>query len=567
MEQQQFMEIELTRIGRCPWQPRRHFDPDRMAELVKSIEQKGVLEPILVRPISEPYRQEGEFPTAGNLVDHQLVAGERRFRAACAVAFAQGGGIDARIPAMVRELTDEEAFDVMTVENLQREDLSPLEEAESFRAYVERHGTAAVEDLAERVGVSAKYIRRRLQLMVLPERVLEAWGKGEIGYGYLEQLARLRSPQAIEKLFDEIMEEQGAFGEIMSVKDLKAEIDRMAPSLKSALFHTKSIGCGKCPQNSEIQRRELGIDQELKGAHCLDPECFRQKTAAFLRETWAQGDLRAAHKTNGFRFRDEFEYGQFEMWYGKEKPSKECLGCQSFVSLVDVDGSLHYPKVCIGEKGCFRSRKTQQAQGEEPGGAPGKRQEAAPRAAWHGNYFRDQFYREQIVSRAAELTPGHPEWDRLTLIAMVHAAPRLCRILFKKKTPWESDDRIAQAAIALTSRDEVMAMLGDMTRELLSAPDFGGKKEVAEYLGADLARDYRLTQEYLEKKTVAEIHALAQEFGLWKRSSAQVYLTDVLKKKPGQFHTCRKEELVRLILDSGMDLSGVVPKEILGKGK
>lgn len=144
-----YQDVELSRIKANPMNPRKHFGGPKDDELVASIRSKGVLQPIVIRPKGK---------------DFELVAGERRWRAASAVAKENGGLAGTTIPAMVRELTDDEAFDVMTIENLQREDLSEREEAEGFKAYLDRKGEDALPDLSSRTGIDPRYIRRRGRL-------------------------------------------------------------------------------------------------------------------------------------------------------------------------------------------------------------------------------------------------------------------------------------------------------------------------------------------------------------------------------------------------------------------
>ncbi len=569
MEAQSFQELELTRIGRCPFQARKTFD---IEDLVPSVRARGVIEPILVRPV-EPYRQEGEFPTAGNIVDHQLVAGERRFRAMCQVAFENGSVEAARIPAMVRVLIDDDAFDIATIENLHRRDLNELEEAEGFKSYVERHGSGdrAVETLAERVGVSSKYIRRRLRLLALPAKVLEAWGAGKIQYGYLDQLVRIRDPERLEETFQKIVDRDWDY---QTVDDVKNEIDSQAPSLKGAIFNLRKEGCSRCEQNSEYQRKELGIEQDLKGAFCLERKCFKQKQAAHLAATWEQSAHHAKHKTSGFRFQEDVGYKDYEIFqeWKKQKPAKKCFECESFVTLLTWDGRVNTGSACVGDKGCFREV---QASGKDAGGKPGKRAEDAPRATWHGDLFRDKFFKDAIREKLS------PEAQHATIVihrvilAALCKSNSLCQRLFLeefggKKPEYIEDDKVWKIIHELDSVQVEEALLVCSREVILDGPfNYGyckARPAIAEYLGIDLIRDYRLTVEYLEKKTIGEIQALAKEHQLWKREEAQEFLVKILKKKPGQFSTCKKPELIRVILESGMDLMGVVPKEILGKG-
>ncbi len=161
-----FREISLNEIKPNPANPRkRGVDGPAFDELVASIRQVGVLEPVLVRAKGKGF---------------ELIAGERRYRACCAIAETNGGLKANSIPAIVRDLDDDQAFDAMMIENLQREDLSELEEAESFKAWIDKRGPESVDDLAQRTGIGSGYIRRRIAVLGLPEKALKAWDKGKI---------------------------------------------------------------------------------------------------------------------------------------------------------------------------------------------------------------------------------------------------------------------------------------------------------------------------------------------------------------------------------------------------
>ncbi|TMA56974.1 MAG: ParB/RepB/Spo0J family partition protein [Deltaproteobacteria bacterium] len=138
--------VSLADVQPNPDQPRKHFAPDKLAELADSIKARGLLQPIIVRRVETGY---------------QLLAGERRFRA------AQLAGLD-KLPALIRSADD--PLEIALIENLQREDLSPLEEAEGLAQLIERHGYSHRE-IAELLGKSRPYVSNTLALTRLPESV------------------------------------------------------------------------------------------------------------------------------------------------------------------------------------------------------------------------------------------------------------------------------------------------------------------------------------------------------------------------------------------------------------
>lgn len=157
--------IPVEEIDRNPEQPRRYFDEDQLNELTESISFHGVLEPIIVRPLNGRY---------------EIVVGERRWRA------AQLAGLDS-IPALVRPLSDREAMEIALVENLQREDLNPIEEAEAYRRLVVEFGMTQ-EEVAERVGKKRSTIANRLRLLELDEELVVEVETGALSAGHAKVL-------------------------------------------------------------------------------------------------------------------------------------------------------------------------------------------------------------------------------------------------------------------------------------------------------------------------------------------------------------------------------------------
>lgn len=173
--------VPLGAVTPNPDQPRRHFADDALADLAASIKTRGLLQPILVCRTSDGY---------------QLLAGERRFRA------AQLAGLD-RVPALIREGDD--ALEIALIENLQREDLSPLEEAEALAQLIERHGYSHRE-VADLLGKSRPYVSNTLSLNRLPETVKAAiHQEGRlVSRELLMGVAREESPEAAEALWDRL---------------------------------------------------------------------------------------------------------------------------------------------------------------------------------------------------------------------------------------------------------------------------------------------------------------------------------------------------------------------------
>ena len=167
-------EIEIARIRPNPAQPRMHFDEETIAELAESIAQRGVLQPILLRPDGQ---------------DYQLVAGERRWRA------AQRARLHT-IPAIVREIDDSAAAEIALIENIQRQDLNAIEEAEGYRQLVQRYGHTQ-DDIAKLVHKSRSHIANLLRLLDLPDGVKQSLLRGDLSMGHARAILTAPDPEAL----------------------------------------------------------------------------------------------------------------------------------------------------------------------------------------------------------------------------------------------------------------------------------------------------------------------------------------------------------------------------------
>lgn len=167
--------IKIREIEPNPDQPRREFDPVALGELETSIRQNGVITPITVRKTASGY---------------QIVAGERRWRAARAAGLEE-------IPAYVLDIDDEEAYKLALVENLQRQDLNPIEEALGFKKLIDDLGLSQ-DKAAEKVGRSRPYVSNSLRLLSLPKQIVEMVASGALSAGHGRALVTLDEKKALE---------------------------------------------------------------------------------------------------------------------------------------------------------------------------------------------------------------------------------------------------------------------------------------------------------------------------------------------------------------------------------
>jgi ParB family chromosome partitioning protein len=167
-------------LSPSPLQPRRRFDPDELEALTLSIREKGVLQPLLVRP-------------AGNgAAGYEIVAGERRWRA------AQRAGLH-EVPVVVRALSDQESLELALIENIQRTDLSPLEEAQAFRRLIEEFGHTQ-EELGATVGKSRSHVANTLRLLALPDAVQALVEDGNLSAGHARALLGSPEPERLARV-------------------------------------------------------------------------------------------------------------------------------------------------------------------------------------------------------------------------------------------------------------------------------------------------------------------------------------------------------------------------------
>jgi ParB family chromosome partitioning protein len=158
--------------------PRRDFDPDQLAELTNSIREKGVMQPLLVRPSEDP-----------NLFE--LIAGERRWRA------AQLAGLH-DVPVIIRDVDDKEALELAIIENVQRVDLNPLEEAQGYGQLIDQFEYTQ-QDLAQVIGKSRSHVANTLRLLRLPQDVRDMLARGELTAGHARTLITAEDPAGLAR--------------------------------------------------------------------------------------------------------------------------------------------------------------------------------------------------------------------------------------------------------------------------------------------------------------------------------------------------------------------------------
>ena len=221
--------VSLNDIEPNREQPRKDFDEDALSELAESIAQHGVIQPLLVRPISDG--------------GYQLVAGERRWRASRMAGLTE-------VPVFIREMSDRQVAEVALIENLQREDLNPLEEAKGY-AQLMKDYSLTQEQVAKSVGKSRPAVANAMRILELPEEVLEYVRNGKLSAGHARTLLPIKDNKTLLKFAEEIVLKE------ISVR----ETERIVKSLLNP--KKEKSPAKKAKRDSYYDECELAIKAEL----------------------------------------------------------------------------------------------------------------------------------------------------------------------------------------------------------------------------------------------------------------------------------------------------------------
>lgn len=219
--------LKISQIEPNRNQPRRSFDEDALEELSQSIKEHGVLQPILVRP--QIYG------------GYQIVAGERRYRASRMAGLTE-------IPAIIKELSDSETMQIALIENLQRRDLSDLEEAKGYQTLMDEYGFSQ-EDVARTVGKSRSAVANTLRLLGLPDDVKELLDQGKLSAGHARALLAVDQDTEIKEAADKIIKEglsvrqtEKLVKSMGSAKPKKQAVQKLSPYAEVELALTDALG-------------------------------------------------------------------------------------------------------------------------------------------------------------------------------------------------------------------------------------------------------------------------------------------------------------------------------------
>ena len=208
--------LKISEIEPNREQPRKEFDEKALSELAESISKHGLLQPLLVRPLT--------------LGGYQIVAGERRYRA-CRMA-----GLT-EVPVIIRELGETETMEIALIENLQREDLTPLEEALGYKVLMDEHGFSQ-EDVAQSVGKSRPAVANALRLLKLPESISEYLKDGRISAGHARALLTLENEELMKELAEEIVSKDLSVRQVEKICKQKPKVPKEEKAEKKPSFYS-----------------------------------------------------------------------------------------------------------------------------------------------------------------------------------------------------------------------------------------------------------------------------------------------------------------------------------------
>jgi len=210
--QERIFELDITLLEANPLQPRGLISPDSLQELVDSIREQGILEPIVVAKTPAGY---------------QIIAGERRWRAAKVL------GLE-KVPVVIKETTPQGMLEMSIVENVQREDLNPIEKAQAYRRLIEEFGLGTNE-VARRVGKSAPTVSNTIRLLSLPDAIKDALVAGVITEGHVRPLISIGDSKLMLELFKRILKENSTVRETEEMaRQARGEVQQKEPRTKVA---------------------------------------------------------------------------------------------------------------------------------------------------------------------------------------------------------------------------------------------------------------------------------------------------------------------------------------------
>ncbi|TFE36947.1 PRTRC system ParB family protein [Paraburkholderia dipogonis] len=552
MQQQPTLALKQITIAA---NPRTYFDAAEMEELTASVREKGVIQPVIVRTLAD-----GGFA---------LVAGGRRYRAAMTAH-----GEDYEIPVVVKEIDEVEAKQLAIIENIQRADMSPAEEA---IAAAEQVGLCKGDrdEVARIFGWSRATLDKRLALMNCSAAVLEALNTRQILLGHAELLAALPK-ETQDKLLPVIVKEG------KSVAEVKKTIEQVACSLSAAIFD--KTDCVSCPHNSSTQGEMFG--ESIATGNCTNRTCFNEKTEKQL-EVVATGLRDDFPVVRIVRAGDNHTRIQLAVEGAKgvgEEQAKACHACQNYGAAVsglpDSVGKVYkgqcFDTVCNmkmvakrlqAEKAAAEPKPEAKADGTGTAKAAAKASGTAPSTTSNppatvvAESDRIKTYRVALWRKALRREVGqNAALAQRYLVSIALAGQARCVDDSTMKGIWEklteekiavSDVAKAATSVAAADDDKLALAVTGVTVAAIQGLDVHHLTSLCRHHQLDLNQHWKLCKEFLELITKSEMMVVADELGI------RAALGDEFKKV---FNKSKAEVIDALLNVKGFDYTGKIPK-------
>ena len=535
-------KIELIWLKPSSLNPRKHFDETKMKELVLSVKEKGVIEPIIVRP------------KADKIHKYEIVCGERRYRACLEVKLKD-------IPALVKDLDDTQALEFQVIENLQREDLDPMDEAIGFKMMLERCKYPQA-DLATKIGKSQAYIANRMRLLELGKDIQETISSGDVTPGHGMVLLRLNDPKDQHTLFQVIIREK------LSIRAAENKLEDFGRALANTPFDRKD--CEACKFNGNKQQDFFDKETNLKG-RCLDLGCFTKKMDSFVKsritELKKSGTRVISEKQyNSIRFKRGISTEQIDSEYRAYKKElgqnykEKCLKCEKRCFVVGEpakygqgQGFQTIHEHCLNSKCLSALCRTKANTSDRPDSYKKEQKER------HNDQLteeaKERFWKEKLVAnRTTEINNAVVAYFLLDKLSPYGSAEDLL-----PKGHKEVDDYRSYSVLSLYKLgnkavlDIINKAIGKLIEKAINNDDL---EPLTKEVKFEATKDFVIDEAYLQPKTKDELVALHKEVSLDKFLKAGKY-SQYLK-----FNLLKKNEMIDCFLKKGFDLKGKVPKEI-----
>ena len=493
-------------------------------ELTASVKEKGIIQPIIVRPVK------------GN-GHYEIVAGHRRFIA------ATNAGLD-EIPAIVQELPDDEAIEVAIIENDQREDANPLDEAKAFKTLMEND---EVETIAARIGRTVGYVQGRVKLLGLCKEAKQALSSGKISLGHAQVLLRLRGKDEQRALLSDISGGENGHG--ITVAAAKAMVRENSLALADAPFDIE--GCESCTFRSGNQAE---LFPELKDTdECSDRACFYKKTLAYyrartkekedagfrvIRDIEEMKELREMAKLIVPSAKEASPYSYPASYYPPKYKSKceKCTDHHAFYFYEEQVYSgtrIEAGEICLNPKCLSEMLKEKEKAKEQEAKEKVKTNEPTEKPVREVNPLTLKAHAEAARDRfmVTHLTPRVESSEALTKRFIIYhlldrftyfsgnakqvrdeIVKKICSPEYfkeKKFTGWN-----LYLLVMTVSEEELSALLTKVVLATLPFTDPKVLLHMTPEAGIDMARDFVMDETFINTKTKAELLRMVKDLGL-----------------------------------------------------